>query len=238
MGVKPFSAVTPRRLAWILAAIAGALCAALAAAQVVLPRVAEGRIRASLGEQSTGLHVDVKATPAIKLLAGRVDRVTIRADRLRADDTPSAPPLDELLARAGAISQLDVRVRRVQAPAGVEVRDVALRKDGDAITARAGFDLARLTSALPAGLDVKPLPAPDGQILLDGAVSPLGTRIGGRARVLAQDGRVVMQPEGLPFASLVTVPVFSSDRLAIDGLGARPARGGLVVSVRAHLLDR
>jgi hypothetical protein len=85
---------------------------------------------------------------------------------------------------------------------------------------------------------VRPLPAPDGQILLDGAVSPLGTRIGGRARVLAQDGRVVVQPEGLPFASLVTVPVFSSDRIAIDGLGATPAAGALVIDIRAHLVDR
>ena len=236
--MKPFDEITPRRLAWILVALAGILCAAMAAAQVLLPSFAEGRIRAHLGDQATGLRVDVQAKPAIKLLWGRVDRVTIAADSLRADDSPSGPPLDELLARADAISELDVSVRRLQAPHGIEVRDVALRKDGDRISARAGLDLARLRGVLPAGLEVKPLPAPDGQILLEGGASPFGTRLGARARVLTQDGRVVIRAEGLPFASLVTMPVFSSDRIAIDGLGARPSGDGLVVDVRAHLLGR
>jgi hypothetical protein len=235
--VKPFAEVIPRRLAWTLVAAAGVLCAATAAAQAFLPHVVEGRIRAALGPQATGLHVEVRATPAIKLLWGRVDHVTVHADRLRADGS-SSPPLDELLARAGAISEMDVHVRRLQAPGGIEVHDVALRKDGDRISARAGLDRATLAAALPAGLDVKPLPAPDGQILLDGAAAPFGTRVGGRARVLAEGGRVVIRPEGLPFASLVTVPVFSSDRLAVDGLGARATRGGFAVSVRAHLLGR
>jgi hypothetical protein len=236
--VKPFSEITPRRLAWILVALAGIVCAAVAAAQVILPSFAEGRIRSQLGPQSTGLRVDVQAKPAIKLLWGRVDHVTIAADRLRADDTPSRPPLDELLARAHAISELDVSVRRLQAPHGIEVRDVALRKDGDRISARAGLDLAKLRGALPPGLDVKPLPAPDGQILLEGGATPFGTRLGARARVLTEDGRVVIRAEGLPFASLVTMPVFSSDRIAVDGLGARPSGDGLVVNVRAHLLGR
>ncbi len=219
-------------------AIVGLLCAALAAAQVLLPRVAEGRIRANLGEQSTGLKVDVHASPAIKMLLGKVDRVKIRADELRADDSPSAPPVDELLSRAGAISQLDVRIGEVQAPAGVRVRDVAVRKDGDAISVRAGLDLARLKAVMPAGIDLKPLPAPDGEIRLGGSASPFGEKIGAGVRLIARDGAVVMQPEGLPFASLVSVPVFSSDRISVDGLGASPAGDGLDVSVRAHLLDR
>lgn len=236
--MKPFSAITPRRLAWILVALAGILCAAVAAAQVVLPGFAEGRIRAHLGHQATGLRVDVQARPAVKLLWGRVDRVTIAADRLRADDSPQRPPLDELLGRAHAISELDLSVRRLQAPHGIEVRDVRLRKDGDRISARAGLDLGRLRGALPAGLEVKPLPAPGGQILLEGGATPFGTPLGARARVLTQDGRVVIRAEGLPFASLVTIPVFSSDRIAVDGLGARSSGDGLLVDVRAHLVGR
>jgi hypothetical protein len=236
--VKPFSEIIRRRLAWTLVTLAGILCAAVAAAQVVLPGFAEGRIRAHLGRQTTGLRVDVQAKPAIKLLWGRVDHVTIAADRLRADDSPERPPLDELLTRAHAISELDVSVRRLQAPHGIEARDVSLRKDGDRISARAGLDLARLRGALPAGLEVTPLPAPGGQILLEGGATPFGTRLGARARVLTQDGRVVIRAEGLPFASLVTIPVFSSDRIAVDGLGARPTGDGLVVDVRAHLLGR
>jgi hypothetical protein len=34
----------------------------------------------------------------------------------------------------------------------------------------------------------------------------------------------------------VTIPVFSSDRIAVDGLGARSSGDGLLVDVRAHLL--
>jgi len=233
--VKPFSEISPRRLAWILAAIAGSVCAAVAAAQVILPRVAEGRIRAHLGDQAAGLNVDVRATPAIKLLTGRVDRVTIEADRLRAGDGSSAPSLDEMLSRAGNIGKLDVRVKRLEAPQGVEARNVVLHKDGDAISASGGLDLRALRNVLPPGLSVKPLPAPEGQILLEGSASPFGASIGARARVLTEGGRVVVRAEGLPFASLVSMPVFESDQLSVDGLAAKPTGDGLVVKVRGHL---
>jgi hypothetical protein len=235
--VKPFSEISPRRLAWILAALAGIVCAAIAAAQVILPRVAEGRIRAHLGDQAAGLNVDVRATPAIKLLTGRVDRVTIEADRLRAGagNGGSAPPLDEMLSRADNIAKLDVRVERLEAPQGIEARNVVLHKDGDAISASGGLDLRALRNVLPPGLSVKPLPAPDGQILLEGSASPFGASIGARARVLTEGGRVVVRAEGLPFASLVSIPVFESDRLSVDGLSAKPTGNGLVVKVRGHL---
>jgi hypothetical protein len=74
--------------------------------------------------------------------------------------------------------------------------------------------------------------APDGRILLEGTAAPFRdskrrTRQDpdrGRAR----GGRA----EGAPVFALITVPVFSSARIAVDALAAAPSGEGLAVRLR------
>jgi hypothetical protein len=213
----------------------GVLAALLALAQVLLPRFAEHQARAALGAQADGVHVEIRATPAIKLLWHRADSVKISVDHLR-PNASGGGSTGEMLAGLKVAPKLDLQIRDLQAH-GVHLRGVRVHKDGDRLAANADVDLRSLEGVLPAGLHVRPLSAPSGQIRLEGTLSPLGMPIRARAALLADGGRIVVRPEGLPFGSLVTVPVFSDDRISVDGLGARPSADGVVLSARAHLRD-
>ena len=47
------------------------------ASQLLLPGLAERRLRSELGEVGTVERVDVSAFPAVKVLAGRADRIVV-----------------------------------------------------------------------------------------------------------------------------------------------------------------
>jgi hypothetical protein len=224
-----------RTVARAITVAAVAVVALLALAQAFLPRLAERQVRSALGSQASGVHADIAATPAIKLLWHRADRVQITVDRLTPRSSGGGS-LGEMLSGLKVAPKLDLRINDLQAR-GMHLRGVTLHKDGAAISGRADVDLRALQAVLPAGLRVRPLSAPSGAIRLEGTVSPLGAPIRARASLTAQDGRIVVRPEGLPLGSLITVPVFSDPRIAIEGLGARPSEDGVVLSARARLRD-
>jgi hypothetical protein len=214
---------------------AGALVALLLLAQALLPRLAERQVRAALGPEADGVHVEIAATPAVKLLWHRADKVTITVDRLR-PRTSGGGSTGEILAGLNVARKLDVRIGDLQAH-GVHLRAVDVHKDGPTVAAHADVDLHALQGLLPRGLRVEPVSAPNGEIRLDGTLKALGSRIHARGALLADRGRIVARPQGLPFGSLVSVPVFSDDRLAIEGLGARRSGDGVVLSARGHVRD-
>jgi hypothetical protein len=212
---------------------AGVLVALLLLAQALLPRLAERQVRAALGPEAGGVHVEIAATPAVKLLWHRADRVTITVDRLR-PHTSGDGSTGEILAGLNVARKLDVRIGDLQAH-GAHLRGVDVHKDGPTVTAHADVDLRALRGLLPRGLRVEPLSAPNGQIRLDGTVKVLGSRVHARGALLADRGRIVVRPEGLPFGSLIGVPVFADERLAIERLGARRSGDGVVLNARGHV---
>jgi DUF2993 family protein len=224
-------------LARVLIAAAAAVVAILALAQVVLPRLAEHGVRSAFGSQADGVHAEIEATPAIKLLWHRADRVEITVDRFE-PNTSGGGSVGETIAGLKVARELDVRIRDLRAR-GAHLREVTLHKDGDLVTGRADVDLRALQGILPAGLRVRPMNAPSGQIRVEGTVSALGTPVSARATLLAQDGDIVVRPEGLPLGlgSTISVPVFSDDRIAVEGISARPSEDGVLLTARARLRD-
>ena len=96
-----------------LLAAAGILVVVLVAAQLLLPGVAEDRVRSDLNEQGTEAEVEIKALPAIKLLWGHADDVTIEVANLRTDEDggDDGDSLSDLLAQTSKTKQLDVHVK-------------------------------------------------------------------------------------------------------------------------------
>ena len=212
---------------------AGLVALALVAAQLVLPGLAERRLRSDLEPNGSRVRVDVEAFPAIKLLWQRADRVVVEVADFTSGDAGRGGSLADLLARTKATDELDVHVD-VLADRRLRMQDVRLRKDGDALVADVALRTADVDAALPARLRVTGSDAEG--ITVAGVTSVFGAQLRARARVLADDeGRIVLRPEGIPLASLVTVPVFSDARIAAEAISARPTSDGFAVSARGRL---
>jgi hypothetical protein len=56
-----------------------------------------------------------------------------------------------------------------------------------------------------------------------------------RLGVVAQAGKVVVRPEGLPFGSLATITVFNDPRVYVESLGAELNGVQYRLTVRARL---
>lgn len=211
-----------RRRALLLGA--GGAVALLAVGQVALPRIAAHVVRERLGGAAQVRSVEVRAVPAIQLLWGRADRV---AADVRAFDASGRDLADEL-ARTRAVDALDLRIERLRAVRGVALADARLTKRGDALAAAATLDPAALRAALPPGVDVRPVAADDGAVVLEGRAGLLGLGAAMRLRVVAVDGRVVVRPELGLLGLLARVTLFDDARIAVTALTARPLADGRV----------
>ncbi|MDP1849487.1 MAG: hypothetical protein Q8K79_16980 [Solirubrobacteraceae bacterium] len=213
--------------------IAGLVVLALGAAQLALPGLAERRVRSDLEPNGSRVRVDVEAFPAIKLLWQRADRVLVEVSDYTSGEEGEGRSLADLLARTKATDELDVHVD-VLADRLLRMQDVRLRKDGDVLIAEVALRTADLDAALPARLRVTGSDAEG--ITVAGVTSVFGAQLRAQARVLADDeGRIVLRPEGIPLASLATVPVFSDARIAAEAISARPTPDGFAVSARGRL---
>ncbi len=207
---------------------AAVLVLLLAASQFVLPLLAERRLADELERYGPRPEVEVSAFPAFKLLFGRADRVEVHADMARVQP---GSLVDELSTRAD-VDDVEVSIGELQVGA-LQLADVRITKDGDDARAAATVTLQGLQLALRDLANIRVLPSDDG-ILIGGEVTVFGRTIGGRARVRAQDGRLVVGVEGLP---LGTVTLLDDDRLRVTGVGAREVPGGYRLSIGGVLTD-
>ena len=213
---------------------AGLLVAVLALAQLTLPGLAARRLRSDLREHGHRVHVDVSAFPAIKLLWHDTDRVTATVGDYQSGGSGSGSSLADSLASTKDTDELDVHVGVLDVLL-LRMHDVRLRKRGDVLTGQVRVDRGDVNAALPPQLHLVGRAAGGDALTLTGTTSVFGARVHGGARVGLDKGRVVIRPEGIPLASLVSFPVFSDSRVAVDALGARRAAGGFVVTARGHL---
>jgi hypothetical protein len=214
--------------------VAVAVVALLVAAQLVLPGVAERRVRSDLEQDGSQVHVDIAAFPAVKLLWGRADSVKIDVADYASGDDGSDTSLGDLLARTRATGKLDVHVREL-ADSLLRMQDVRLRKDGDALTAVVRLRRRDIDAALPAHLRLTGS-SDDNGISVAGVTSAFGTEIEAEGRIEADDdGSLVLSPADIPLASLASVTLFSDRRVAVDAISARPTADGVAVTARGHL---
>jgi hypothetical protein len=222
-------------LRWLLAA-AVVVVVVLIVAQLALPGYAARRLRDDLERHGSRVEVDVSAFPAIKLLWGRADRVTATVGDYTSGGKGSGSSLADSLAKTHGTGKLDVRVGVLDVRL-LRMRDVRLRKRGDELTGRVQVDREDVNAALPPQLHLAGRALGGSTLALSGTTSVFGARVTGRARILLDKGRVVIRPEGIPLASLVSFPVFSDPRIAVDAIGAQRIPGGFVLTARGHLRD-
>jgi hypothetical protein len=201
------------------------LVALLGAAQLVLPRLAQDRVRDELRASGTVLSVRVSAFPAIKLLFDRADRVEVHVG----EATAAPGRLAELIDSTRRTRELDARADVLRIGPLV-LRDLRLRKDGERLDGEAAVRQADLSAALPVEVGLRPVQSADGALVLEATAGPFAVR----ARLSASDGALVIAPDGLlgGFASLT---VFSDPRVAVTAVGARARPDGFTLTARGRL---
>lgn len=210
-----------RRLALIAPAV---LLLALVASQFALPPLAERDLRSELAATGDVREVEVRAFPALTLLADRADEVRVRIGAARS----GTGELGDLLDSTRRTDRLDARADSL-ALGPLALRDLRLTKSGKRLQGR-----ARLAgAALPDALGFRPVPSEDGQLVLEGTGGLLG---GVRARLSARDGALVVAPDGL-LGGLASLTVFSDPRIEMTSVGARQGADGYTITASGRLRD-
>jgi hypothetical protein len=214
---------------------AGVVVALLVVAQLLLPGIAERKLRSDLERHGGNVHVELAAFPAIKLLWHKADRVKVTVGDYRPGAPRSGSSLADKLAGTKDTGKLDVRVGLLKDRL-LRMHDISLRKRGDVLTAAVRLRRGEVNAALPPQLHLTGQAAAGSEISVAGVTSVFGRRLAAKARILVDSrGRIVLKPEGIPLASLVTVPLFADDRVAVDAIEARATAGGFTVTARGHL---
>ncbi len=205
------------------AAVAAALLVlVLVAGQLVLPGIAERRLKDDLQSVGTQPQVQVSAFPAVKLLFHKADKVTVRFATAR---TEGGTSLADELERTQDAGKLDVRVGTLEVGALV-IRDARLRKRSGGLTAIGSIRNADLAAVLPPLLQqTRASRQQDGDgLLLDGTVAvPLLGTIQAQARVTTENGTIVTRAENLPVPALT---IFQDPRVSVRSLTSRRRANG------------
>jgi hypothetical protein len=213
-------------VAVIVVGLAGAVVVVLVLAvlaQLVLPALAASRVRERVGRYGTVLSVSVSAFPAIKLLWKNADSVTVKAQGLRVTPAQTA----SLLSEARGMHDLDLSAASLR-EGPLTLHDATLRKRGDALFGEASLAQSDVRAALPAGVAIQLLGSAGGEVLVRVSGGLFGVGASVNAVVNAQDGKLIAQPRGLPFAGLARITLFSNPRVYVQGVGAtvKPGQPG------------
>jgi len=226
--------VPVRRARRIAAAIAGALALLLVLAQLFLPGIAASRISDRVARYGRVQSVHVSAWPAVKLLWGDADSVSLRAGSLRVNPASAA----KLAHEARGVAKLDASAAAARL-GPLQLSDVRLRKRGDQLTAQAFLSDSALHAALPSGVEVRLLRSEAARVEVSARGGLFGISTSLDAVVQPREGRLVAQPRIFPLPA-VAVTLFSDPRLYVEGVSASRAAppGGVPgyrLSMRATL---
>jgi hypothetical protein len=208
-----------RRIALV---VVGALVLAVVLAQVLLPSVAAKRVSDRVARYGTVQSAHVSAFPALELLWGKADTVTVDAGTL----TVTAPQIGSLLWEARASEDMTVTARTVNLrvaglPVGLPVSGVHMEKHGSTIHATATITQNRLDEALPSGFHVQPTASGEGQVQVRASGGLFGVQASMEALVRPLEGKLIAEPKGFPLAGIATVTLFSDPHLKVESVGVR-----------------
>jgi hypothetical protein len=186
----------------------------LVLAQLFLPGIAASRISSRVGKYGTVESVSVSAWPAIKLLWGHADSVTVRAGRLTISPKQTAKLLWD--ARGAAVLRATAPV--VQ-EGRLRLRDVSLRKRGRLVTAEAQMSQADVRDALPPGLSVRLLASGGGSVKVKASGGLFGLKASVDAVAGPSEGKLIARPLGFLLGG-VRLMLFADPHVQVEGVGA------------------
>ncbi|HEV2980103.1 MAG TPA: FHA domain-containing protein [Solirubrobacteraceae bacterium] len=233
-GFSQVLAVLRRPRAWVALGLVAVAAIVFGVGQLVLPGVAEERLRSQLSRDGVVRRVQIEAVPAVKLLLHRADSVRVAMDSYRSNPMGPHGSIADFLNRTRDTAKLNVSVATLRSKL-VTLHNVRLRKSGNELIGQAELTQPDLSAALPSFLNLRPVSASAEGIVVAVTASVLGHRVTIDLDVRASGGRVVVRPQGLPFASLATITVFADPGIDVETLEAELHGERYLLTARARL---
>ena len=211
-----------RRAAPIALGTAGGIVAVLGLAQLLLPALAAQRVRSQLGRYGTVRSASVSAFPAIELLWGSAQSATVRAGSLHM----SSAQASELLWKARGVQRVDMSAERMRV-GSFTLRDARWEKRGEALFAQGSVTGAELLASVPGSTGVQLLGStPSGvQMRVSGTLFGVGASVD--VLLSAREGKLVAQPQGIPFAGFAKLTLLSAPHVYVESFDlTSPASAG------------
>lgn len=194
--------------------LAGGVVLLLGLAQLLLPRIAASRISSRIGHYGTMESVSVKAWPAVKLLWGSADSVTVRAKSLELSPAQTA----KLLWEGRGLRRIQMTAASVR-EGPLRLSGVSLRKQGPALAAEARISASDVRAALPGGLHVQLRSSEGGEVKVKAGGGLFGLKASVDAVAGASNGKLVVHPQGSLLSGL-RLTLFSDSHVYVQGVGA------------------
>jgi hypothetical protein len=218
--------VQRRRMVFLGACVPALLLLVVVLAQVFLPSLAARRVRDRVARYGTVHSVSVSAFPAVKLLWGKADSVSVAAGSL----SVPVSQITALLLEARAVNSITLSADAAtltavpNLSAGLKVSDLRMQKHGSAVSTSATLTQQQLDEALPSGFHVEPTASGGGEVQARASGGLFGVQASITALVKPMEGRLVAEPQGFPLASLGTLTLFSDTHLKVSSVGVRVLR--------------
>ncbi len=224
-----------RKAAWVGLGVAGGVVVVLGLAQLLLPRLAAQRVRSEISRYGVVHSASVSAFPAIELLWGDAQSATVSAASL--DMTPAAA--NELLWKSRGVQRIDMHAESMRV-GSFTLRDASWRKRGDQLSMGGQLTEADLRASLPGSTGFALLDSNSDGVTMRVSGSLFGLAASVDVQLSAVEGKLVAQPEGVPFAGLVKVTLLSAPHMYVQsfGLTESPSAGRdpiYAVSIGAQL---
>jgi hypothetical protein len=208
----------------IVAWLGGAVVLALVLAQAFLPSIAASRISSRVGRYGDVHGVSVSAWPAVKLLWGEADSVSVHAGSLSISPSQTA----KLLWEASGVSSLTLSASSVR-EGPLALRNVSLRKRGRQIAGQGTMTSAAVTAALPPGLRLRLISSDGGQVTVRASghssfTGLLGANVSLDVLAGASDGELTARALGAALGG-VHLTLFSSRYVYVQGVAVRALTG-------------
>ena len=203
----------------VAAILCGVALGLLALAQILLPRIAAGRIRSRVERYGHVDSVSVSAWPAVKLLWGDADTVHVDASNIALSPKQAA----SLLWEGRGVAHLDLHADAVHV-GSLALTDATLEKHGSQLAAEASTTQAATQAALPEGLEVKLLGSRDGEVEVEATGGIFGLQATVDAVALAEGGQLIAHPLGLLVEGF-KLKLFSDPHVYVEGIGATAPAG-------------
>ncbi len=213
--------------------VVGAIVVVLVGAQVFLPGIVASKIRSRVGRYGKVESVSVKAWPAVKLLWGHADSVTVRTGSLRGSQEQAAA----LLWEARGLGDMKLTAKSAQV-GQLAFSDMSLSKRGSALTVLARMTDTDVRQALPTGFDAHLVKSESGEVELSvsGALFGVGATV--NAVASASEGRLTVRPRGFLIEAL-QLTLFAEPHVYVESVSASAEAGeasvyrvGLMASLR------